>query len=137
MNRWILGAVAAIAIAVPAFAQAPAPVPTDPTETSALPAVMADALAAIRDARPNANAIADLNALERLQFVRLSDLTRGAPPAALAAAIEAGLDDRTGLQAAIKSNPAIAERLRAESVDISTVIAGSVSQDGSVILYLE
>lgn len=137
MNRWILGIVAAVVVVIPAFAQAPAPVPTDPTETGALPSGISDALAAIRDARPNANAIADLKAIERLQFVRLSDMTHGAPPAALAAAIEAGLDDRTGLQAAIKSNPAIAERLQAESVDISAVVAGSVSQDASVILYLE
>lgn len=139
MNRLILAAVAAAALATPAFAQAPAPgtTATDPTETGALPDGVGEALAAIRDARANANTIADLKALEGLRLVRLSDVTRGAPPAALAAAIEAGLDDRTGLQAAMKSNPAIAERLQAESIDISTVVAGSVGEDGSVTLYLE
>jgi hypothetical protein len=94
------------------------------------------AIAAMRDNRANANTLGDLAAVTEVRFVPLEPLA-GARKPELDAALEETKDDQTGLQAAIKANPALSAKLEEESVDISTVVAGRIEADGSVTLYTQ
>lgn len=105
--------------------------------TNAIPGADLDtAIAAMRDGRASANALGDLTAVSEVRFVSLESVA-GARKPELDVALEETKDDQTGLQAAIKANPALSARLEEENVDISTVVAGRVEADGSVTLYTQ
>lgn len=109
----------------------------DEATTNGIPGSDFDAaLAAMRDNRASANALGDLTAVSEVRFVPLESLA-AVRKAELDVALEETKNDQTGLQAAIKANPALSAKLEEESVDISTVVAGRIEADGSVTLYTQ
>jgi len=148
MKRLTLLSAALALIAMPALAQT-SDVPgstsvtpevqaaPDAATTNAIPGGDLDAaIAAMRDNRASANALGDLTAVSEVRFVALESMA-GARKGELDVALEETKDDQTGLQAAIKANPALSAKLEEESVDISTVVAGRIEADGSVTLYTD
>lgn len=145
MNRLTIFSAAFAMLALPALAQT-SEVPgstsvtpdvqaaPDEATTNAIPGDLDSAIAAMRDNRASANALGDLTAVSEVRFVSLEPRA-GARKAELDVALEETKDDQTGLQAAIKANPALSAKLDEESVDISNVVAGRIEADGSVTLY--
>jgi hypothetical protein len=148
MKRLILLSAALAVMALPALAQkSEVPGSTsatpevqaapDAATTNAIPSDDLDAaIAAMRDNRASANVLGDLTAVSEVRFVPLEPLA-GARKGELDVALEETKNDQTGLQAAIKANPALSEKLEEENVDISTIVAGKVEADGSVTLYTQ
>lgn len=149
MKRSILLPAAFALLALPALAQTSdtppgstgvtpdAPAAPDQGTTNAVPGTDFDtALAAMRGSRASANALGDLKAVSEVRFVPLEPMA-GPRKGELDVALEETKDDQTGLQAAIKANPALSAKLEEQNVDISTVVAGRVEADGSVTLYTQ
>jgi hypothetical protein len=110
---------------------------TETTASTGGNVAAADLLAAIKDSRNSANAIGSMKAVSRVRIVKIDDVAKGGNAGTVKSAIEGNKQDITGLQAAVESNPALSEKLKASQTDMSSIVAAKVEGDGSVTLYVE
>lgn len=93
------------------------------------------ALDAINGAREASAKLGTVAAVSKINVVKISEL--GADPVELQSAIDANKDHMTGVQAAIKANPALSAKLSEQTLDLSAVVAAHIEADGSVTIYIQ
>jgi hypothetical protein len=79
-------------------------------------------------------AIGGLTSVSNVRVMKLGELS-AENQAELMAAVDAHKQHATGLQAAIKANPALSAKLQEQNVDMSSVVATKIEADGSVTVY--
>jgi hypothetical protein len=145
----VLTAASVFALAAPAVAQTDAPkkplpetatpdTPTpDPNTTQATQPVDAAraALDAINNSKQASNDLGAMTAVSTINVVKISEI--GGDPTEFQSAIDANKDHATGVQAAIKANPALSAELDKQMLDVSAVVAAQIEADGSVTIYTQ
>jgi hypothetical protein len=94
-------------------------------------------VSSIQASKDRMNTVQTMTSVSSVNVVDVRDMAQGEKKATLENTLAESQSEITGLQAAVIANPALAAKLKEQTVDPSNVVAVTIEADGSVTVFVQ